>query len=334
MVQRHAPTFGGFTGGGGSSSTVWGYVAGLSVTSGLVCGEGACPPLGCVAAPKPAISSIQKMRCLYWGCCAAQRGTSPLATDKPARHKSTFEKHADTELQESTPQQLLTSIDYFPSRSKGMLHQPNSHLLRRGRHSESGRPYLITAVVHNRQPLFKDFHLGRLLVAEFRKTHELGMVDSLAWVVMPDHFHWLFELQGTTLSQAAAPSPLIAHAAAKNDSGNLATMTEQCVAMKTFAKLPATSSPILCERAWSNILVTTHYGTQPGSDFSCVERACLWRGGLPPVGLRSSPSKHTAFLQEDLHGRFWGCCAAQRGTSPLATNSITLTNPPHSPTTV
>lgn len=132
----------------------------------------------------------------------------------------------------------------------------------------------------------------------------------------------------------AAPSPLIAHTAAKNDSGNLATMTEQCVAMKTFAKLPATSSPILCERAWSNILVTTHYGTQPGSDFSCVERACLWRGGLPPVGLRSSPSKHTAFLQEDLHGRFGGCCAARRGTSPLATNSITLTKPPHSPTTV
>ena len=137
-----------------------------------------------------------------FGAAAQPNGGQAPSPQKAPRHKSTCEKHADTELQESTPQQLLASIDYFPSRSKGMLHQPNSHLLRRGRHSESGRPYLITAVVHNRQPLFKDFHLGRLLVAEFRKTHELGMVDSLAWVVMPDHFHWLFELQGTTLSQA------------------------------------------------------------------------------------------------------------------------------------
>ncbi|MDB5997981.1 MAG: transposase [Pseudomonas sp.] len=78
--------------------------------------------------------------------------------------------------------------------------RPNSHLLRHGRFSESGRAYLITAVVHQRRRLFTDWRLGRLLVTEFRRAHELKWVDSLAWVVMPDHFHWLVQLEHTNLS--------------------------------------------------------------------------------------------------------------------------------------
>ena len=77
---------------------------------------------------------------------------------------------------------------------------PQSHRLRHGRYSEHGRSYLITAVVHQRQRLFTDLYLGRLLVAEFRQAHELGLVDSLAWVVMPDHIHWLFELKQKALA--------------------------------------------------------------------------------------------------------------------------------------
>lgn len=80
-----------------------------------------------------------------------------------------------------------------------MPRQPNSHLLRRGRYSETGRAYLVTAVVHQRQPLFREFRLGRLLVAEFKRLHDAGLVNSLAWVVMPDHFHWLFDLNHSTL---------------------------------------------------------------------------------------------------------------------------------------
>ena len=60
-----------------------------------------------------------------------------------------------------------------------MPRQPNSHLLRRGRYSETGRAYLITAVVHQRHPLFRDFRLGRLLVAEFKRVHDSGQVNSL-----------------------------------------------------------------------------------------------------------------------------------------------------------
>ena len=47
--------------------------------------------------------------------------------------------------------------------------------------------------------MFTDLFLGRLLVAEFRQVRELGLVDSLAWVIMPDHLHWLFELKQQTL---------------------------------------------------------------------------------------------------------------------------------------
>lgn len=82
-----------------------------------------------------------------------------------------------------------------------MLQKPNSHLLRRGRYSETGRAYLVTAVVYQRRPVFTDFYLGRLLVAELKQAHDLGRVASLAWVIMPDHFHWLFELRGASLSQ-------------------------------------------------------------------------------------------------------------------------------------
>ncbi|MHC8375731.1 REP-associated tyrosine transposase [Pseudomonas sp. MDT1-16] len=86
---------------------------------------------------------------------------------------------------------------------------PNSHLLRHGRFSERGRAYLITAVVHQRHPIFTDWRLGRLLVAELRRVHEQKWVNSIASVVMPDHFHWLVQLEQHTLAQVmqATKSP-------------------------------------------------------------------------------------------------------------------------------
>ncbi|MGE8346011.1 REP-associated tyrosine transposase [Pseudomonas helleri] len=72
--------------------------------------------------------------------------------------------------------------------------------LRKGRYGEFGRIYAITTVVKNRKPIFNDFGLSRLLINELRRTHVEGLVNSLAWVVMPDHFHWLIELQKSPLS--------------------------------------------------------------------------------------------------------------------------------------
>jgi len=50
-------------------------------------------------------------------------------------------------------------------------------------------------VVHQRRRIFSDWQVGRLLIAELRRAHEQRWVDSIAWVVMPDHLHWLVQLE-------------------------------------------------------------------------------------------------------------------------------------------
>ncbi len=77
--------------------------------------------------------------------------------------------------------------------------------LTKGRYSENGRAYFITTVLAERERrYFEDFSCARLVVAEMRVLHESGAVNSLAWVVMPDHVHWLFHLGKTqTLSSVA-----------------------------------------------------------------------------------------------------------------------------------
>ena len=75
----------------------------------------------------------------------------------------------------------------------------HSIALRRGRFSEPGRLYLLTTVTQDRVPFFSHFHLARLVVDQFRRAHQERSARSLAWVVMPDHFHWLVELQDVTL---------------------------------------------------------------------------------------------------------------------------------------
>jgi putative transposase len=69
--------------------------------------------------------------------------------------------------------------------------------LRRGRSSEPGRIYVCTTVVHRRRPLFADWKLGRLVVHSLRWNDAQGRTDTIAFVVMPDHLHWLFSLTGT-----------------------------------------------------------------------------------------------------------------------------------------
>ncbi|WLG52465.1 transposase [Pseudomonas sp. FP1742] len=76
-----------------------------------------------------------------------------------------------------------------------------SHRLRIGRYAEQNRIYLLTANTLGREPVFKDYTLGRKVVHQFRQAQSEGFADSLAWVVMPDHFHWLVQLQKGSLGQ-------------------------------------------------------------------------------------------------------------------------------------
>ena len=66
--------------------------------------------------------------------------------------------------------------------------------LQTGRFSQNNQIYFVTTVLHQRKPLFQDLFCGKIIVHEMKTLHERNVVDSLAWVVMPDHVHWLFKL--------------------------------------------------------------------------------------------------------------------------------------------
>jgi putative transposase len=72
--------------------------------------------------------------------------------------------------------------------------------LRKGRVNEAGRAYLITAVTASRTPLFTDFNAARAVVNSLRKSDQLERSETLAFVVMPDHLHWLMQLRSNSLS--------------------------------------------------------------------------------------------------------------------------------------
>jgi REP element-mobilizing transposase RayT len=71
---------------------------------------------------------------------------------------------------------------------------PGTRALRKGRYSEPNRAYLVTAVVSERRPVFRDWRAGRRLVQVMRDLDRRDLCESLAWVIMPDHLHWLFQL--------------------------------------------------------------------------------------------------------------------------------------------
>ena len=77
---------------------------------------------------------------------------------------------------------------------------PNSARLRAGRFSETQRIYLLTATTENRETLFSNFTVGRIVVTELKAAQQDGLAKSLAWVLMPDHLHWLIALQHGSLS--------------------------------------------------------------------------------------------------------------------------------------
>ena len=79
---------------------------------------------------------------------------------------------------------------------------PRAHSckLRVGRVSEPNRAYVITAVTADRQPFFADWRWGRIVVQAMRS--ESDRAETLAFVVMPDHLHWLLRLEdGSTLDK-------------------------------------------------------------------------------------------------------------------------------------
>jgi putative transposase len=52
----------------------------------------------------------------------------------------------------------------------------------------------VTTVTQRRTPLFAEFTLGRLVVDSMKWSDRHERTRTWAFVVMPDHLHWLFEL--------------------------------------------------------------------------------------------------------------------------------------------
>lgn len=70
---------------------------------------------------------------------------------------------------------------------------PRDALLK-GRYSQADQLYHVTICTNNRQPWFSNLNCGRIAVRQMKRLDEQRSLFSLAWVLMPDHLHWLFQL--------------------------------------------------------------------------------------------------------------------------------------------
>ncbi|MDD5296781.1 MAG: transposase [Rhodocyclaceae bacterium] len=73
--------------------------------------------------------------------------------------------------------------------------------LRKGRYSDCGMAYHITSVTRNRYPHFQDWQIGRIVVRQLMRLAREGVADTLCFVVMPDHVHWLMVLRQGSLAE-------------------------------------------------------------------------------------------------------------------------------------
>lgn len=71
---------------------------------------------------------------------------------------------------------------------------PHQKDLRQGRFSQANQIYHITSSTLNRRPIFKEFNHARILIKHLAMSDKIGFTVTHAFVVMPDHIHWLFQL--------------------------------------------------------------------------------------------------------------------------------------------
>ena len=69
-----------------------------------------------------------------------------------------------------------------------------------GRYSRIGHIYSITTVACRRRPVLTTEAAAGTIRTELQSCDNLGLSTSLAWVLMPDHLHWLFQLDSGSLS--------------------------------------------------------------------------------------------------------------------------------------
>ncbi len=68
--------------------------------------------------------------------------------------------------------------------------------LRRGRVSQRSLYYSVTTVTYRRTPWFRNPACARAVIVELRENAQVCGTATFAWVLIPDHLHWLFALEG------------------------------------------------------------------------------------------------------------------------------------------
>jgi REP element-mobilizing transposase RayT len=154
---------------------------------------------------------------------------------------------------------------------------PGHRALRKGRVSIPDQVHLVTTATHNRASLFRNWTIGRVVVAEMRRLHDAGGVQSLAFVLMPDHLHWLIGLRGpltlsTVMKRFKGRSARAVNAVLARTGlcGSARSMITRCVARRTCGRSRGTSSPIRCGLGSFNISAIIPCGTQHGCRLAFV----------------------------------------------------------------
>ena len=76
-----------------------------------------------------------------------------------------------------------------------IVKRPHGKNLRKGRVSLSNHAYLVTIVTTSRLPVFTSFIAARIAVRCFHDINVMHHAQTLAFVVMPDHIHWLLQME-------------------------------------------------------------------------------------------------------------------------------------------
>jgi len=67
--------------------------------------------------------------------------------------------------------------------------------LRKGRFSGRNQIYHISTVTADREPVFETLRFARIVIQSMRREDDAGHTETLAFVLMPDHLHWLLQLR-------------------------------------------------------------------------------------------------------------------------------------------
>ena len=93
-----------------------------------------------------------------------------------------------------------------PETNKGI------HSLRRGRYSATNRIYHVTTATFWRKKLFVQIDAARAVVTSLRRETESQRCDTLCFMLMPDHLHWLMQVTDRS-ALAACVNNVKAHSA-------------------------------------------------------------------------------------------------------------------------